>query len=170
MIKLFDIENNVVKATEHCHNIKWLKAIMDEYPKNYLSIYGYVFYMSCPSQENPYFNIPEDLREEVVLADIDAEFSTEDEPILEALEKCKRLYETPTVRAFKSITIMLDNLSEYMSTAEVTAGRDGNINSLLRIAKEFDAIRQSYKGVVKDLEAEQKAHVRGSQELGYDQI
>ena len=39
-----------------------------------------------------------------------------------------------------------------------------------RIAKEFDAIRQSYKGIAKDLEAEQQAHVRGGQNLGYDQM
>ena len=52
----------------------------------------------------------------------------------------------------------------------VTAGRDGNINSLLRIAKEFDAIRQSYKGVAKDLEAEQQTIVRGGQNLAYDQM
>ena len=58
---------------------------------------------------------------------------------------------------------MLDNLTDYMSTTQVTAGRDGNINSLLRIAKEFDAIRQSYKGIAKDLEAEQQAHELSSQ-------
>jgi hypothetical protein len=57
-----------------------------------------------------------------------------------------------------------------METTSVTAGRDGNINSLLRIAKEFDAIRQSYKGVAKDLAAEQESHVRGGQDLGYDQM
>ena len=170
MIKLFEIDNNVVKPTEHCQTIKWLKVIGEKYPENKLKIFGYLFYMACPSQENPYFNIVEDLREEVIIGDLDIDFSLEEDEIIEGLEKARKMYETPTVRAYKSITIMLDNLSEYMTTAEVTAGRDGNINSLLRIAKEFDAIRQSYKGVVKDLEAEQKAHVRGSQQLGYDQI
>ena len=57
-----------------------------------------------------------------------------------------------------------------MENTTVTAGRDGNINSLLKIAKEFDAIRQSFKGVAKDLEAEQESHVRGGQNLGYDQM
>ena len=32
MIKLLDIENNVVKPTEHCQMITWLKVIQD---KNY---------------------------------------------------------------------------------------------------------------------------------------
>lgn len=170
MIRLFEIENSVVKPTEHCQTIGWLRAISEEFSDNALSIYAYLFYMSCPSQENPYFNIPEELREEVIIADLAIDFSLEEDSIIAALEKCKSMFETPTVRAYRSISIMLDNLSDYMATTEVTAGRDGNINSLLRIAKDFDAIRQSYKGVVKDLEAEQKAHVRGSQQLGYDQM
>jgi phosphate uptake regulator len=126
--------------------------------------------MACPSQENPYFNMPTDLREDTVISDLDITFSLEEDEIIEALNKAVKMYETPTVRAYNGITTMLDNLTEYMSTTSVTAGRDGNINSLLRIAKEFDAIRQSYKGIAKDLEAEQEAHVRGGQQLGYDQI
>jgi len=170
MIKLLDIENNMVIPTVHCKTIKWLKVIEDNYPKNFIKIYGYIFYMSCPSQENPYFNVPVDNREELVIADLDIDFSLEDDEILEAVKKATIMYQTPTVRAYQGITTMLDNLTDYMSTTQVTAGRDGNINSLLRIAKEFDAIRQSYKGIAKDLEAEQQAHVRGGQELGYDQI
>lgn len=170
MIKLLDVENNMVIPTVHCKTIKWLKVIEEKYPNNFIKIYGYVFYMSCPSQENPYFNVPVDNREELVIADLDIDFSLEDDEILEAVKKATVMYQTPTVRAYQGITTMLDNLTEYMSTTQVTAGRDGNINSLLRIAKEFDAIRQSYKGIAKDLEAEQQAHVRGGQELGYDQM
>ncbi len=170
MIKLLDVENNMVIPTVHCKTIKWLKVIEDNYPKNFIKIYGYIFYMSCPSQENPYFNVPVDNREDLVIDDLDIDFSLEDDEIIEAVKKATVMYQTPTVRAYQGITTMLDNLTDYMSTTQVTAGRDGNINSLLRIAKEFDAIRQSYKGIAKDLEAEQQAHVRGGQELGYDQM
>jgi hypothetical protein len=170
MIKLLDIENNKVIPTVHCKTIKWLSTIEEKFPDNYLKIYGYIFYMACPSQENPYFNLPMEIREETVIEDLGIDFSLEEDEIIEALEKATKMYETPTVRAYNGITTMLDNLTEYMSTTAVTAGRDGNINSLLRIAKEFDAIRQSYKGIAKDLEAEQQTHVRGGQQLGYDQI
>tara|TARA_R110002020_G_scaffold23658_5_gene78627 strand:- start:12369 stop:12881 length:513 start_codon:yes stop_codon:yes gene_type:complete len=170
MIKLLDIENNTVIPTVHCKTIKWLRVIEEKFPDNYLKIYGYVFYMACPSQENPYFNLPVELREETVIVDLEIDFSLEEDEIIEALKKAVTMYETPTVRAYNGITIMLDNLTEYMTTTAVTAGRDGNINSLLRIAKEFDSIRQSYKGIAKDLEAEQQAHVRGGQQLGYDQV
>lgn len=170
MIKLLDIENNTVIPTVHCKTIKWLSIIEDKFPETYIKIYAYVFYMSCPSQENPYFNLPLESREDVVISDLSIDFSLEEDEIIEAVEKATKMYETPTVRAYNGITTMLDNLTEYMSTTAVTAGRDGNINSLLRIAKEFDSIRQSYKGIAKDLEAEQQAHVRGGQQLGYDQM
>lgn len=170
MIRLFEIENNVVKPTEHCQMIKWLRVIQEKYPENALKIYAYIFYMACPSEENPFFNMQRDLREEVVIRDLEIDFDVEEDEILDALQKAYKMYETPTVRAYNGITTMLDNLTEYMETTAVTAGRDGNINSLLRIAKEFDAIRQSYKGVAKDLAAEQESHVRGGQDLGYDQM
>ena len=161
MIKLLDIENNVVIPTVHCKTIKWLSIIEENYPDDFITVYAYIFYMSCPSQENPYFN---------VLISAERRSSADIDVILEAVKKATLMYQTPTVRAYQGITTMLDNLTEYMSTTAVTAGRDGNINSLLRIAKEFDAIRQSYKGIAKDLEAEQQAHVRGGQNLGYDQM
>ena len=106
----------------------------------------------------------------ILKTDIKKDPSLEEDEIIAAVTKATKKYETPTVRAYNGITTMLDNLTEYMSTTQVTAGRDGNINSLLRIAKEFDAIRQSFKGVAKDLQAEQESHVRGGQDLGYDQI
>ena len=169
MIKLFEIENKVVKPTEHCHTIKWLRVIMEKYPENYMGVYAYIFYMSCPSEENPFFNIPFVVREERILEDIDSDFSTEDDEITEAVEKTTELYKTPTVRAYENIATMLDNIGEYIRDAQVTVGRDGNLTSLVRVGKEYDALRQSFKGVAKDLAAEQETQVRGGQNLAYDQ-
>jgi hypothetical protein len=170
MIRLFEIENKIIKPTEHCYTITWLKKIMETFPDNYIDVYAYIFYMAYPGQENPYYNLVFDLKEQTILADLKTTIDTEHDDILEAVEKAKVLYETVTVRAYKGITTMLDNLTTYLETALVTDGRDGNINSLLRVAKEFDSIRQSYKGVAKDLEAEQQSSVRGGQQLGYDQL
>jgi len=171
-IKLFDIENGVVKATEHCYTINWLHDIMVNYPDNHLKIYAYIFYMTCPNPElNPFFNMQEDDKEDVILESIDLDVSTDDALITKAIEKCTILYTTPTLRAYNGIAKMLDRLSYYMETANITAGRDGNINSLITAAKNFQSIRESFKGVLKDLEAEQsKTSVRGGQNLGYDQL
>lgn len=172
IIKLFEVENGVVKATEHCYTINWLSDIMTNYPDNYLKIYAYIFYMTCPNPEqNPFFNMPEEDKEDMIISSIGLDVSTDDHLITTAIAKCNQLYMTPTLRAYNGIAKMLDNLSYYMETANITAGRDGNINSLIAAAKNFQAIRESFKGVLKDLEAEQsKTSVRGGQNLGYDQL
>jgi hypothetical protein len=169
MIRLFDVENDKVIATEHCYTLGFLKDIMEQYPEDYLKIYAYLFYMTCPSPElNPYFNYPEEDKEQSILRDLQATFSSEDELITLALERCDALYETPTVRAYNGIKTMLDRLADYMENSPITAGRDGNINSLLRAAKDFQDIRESFKGVAKDLAEEQKSRLRGGHEKAYD--
>jgi hypothetical protein len=169
-IKLFDIENGVVVPTEHCYTLKALKDVMDEYPEEHLKIYLYLFYMSCPNPDlNPFFYTPEMDKEDLILKQIDSNFSVEDDSIHKALQFCQRMYETPTSRAYKGIASMLDRLARYMETQSITDGRDGNINSIVSAAKNFDQIRSSFKGVYKDLQEEQSSKVRGGIGMAYDQ-
>lgn len=167
--KLFDVQNGKVIPTEHCYTLKALKDVMDEYPEDYLKVYLYLFYMCCPNPDmNPFFFTPEQDKEHVILKEIEAEFSTEDDTIFTALKFCERMYETPTSRAYKGIASMLDRLARYMETTPITHGRDGNMNSLIAAAKNYEAIRASFKGAYKDLQEEQSSKVRGGQGLAYD--
>lgn len=169
IIKLFEVQNNVVIPTEHCYTLKALKDIMDEYPDDYLKIYQYLFYMTCPNPDmNPFFYTPDVDKEHLIMTQIEGEFSTEDDSIFMALKFCQRMYETPTSRAYNGIASMLDRLARYMETATITTGRDGNMNSLIAAATKFDQIRQSFKGAYKDLQEEQSSKVRGGQGLAYD--
>lgn len=169
IVRLFDVQNGKIIPTEHCYTLKALKDIMDEYPEDYLKIYQYLFYMTCPNPDlNPFFNVPDMDKEPLILDQIEAEFSTEDDDIHIALQFCHKLYETPTFRAYKGMSSMLDRLARYMETTTITAGRDGNINSLIAASKNFDQIRASFKGVYKDLQDEQQSKVRGGQGLAYD--
>lgn len=170
MIKLFDIKNSEVVPTEHCYNLATLKGIMDEYPDDYMKIYSYLFYMTCPNPElNPFFDVQEHEKEELIMTQLNAEFSTEDESIIIALAFCKKLYETPTHRAYMGIKSVLDRLATYMEHTSIQHGRDGNITAIVNAAAKFEAIRASYKGTYKDLMEEQKGHARGGQNLAYDQ-
>lgn len=171
MVKLFDLQNGVIVPTEHCHNLIFLKRIMDEYPDDYMQIYSYLFYMTCPNPDiNPFFDVREHEKEELILIQLQATFSTEDEDIVVALELCKKLYETPSYRAYMGIKSMLDRLATYMETTSISHGRDGNITPLVNAAAKFEQIRSSYKGAYKDLMEEQKSTVRGGQNLAYDQF
>lgn len=171
MIKLFDIENGTVIPTEHCHALKDLKIIMDCYPEDYHNVYAYLFYMTCPNPDlNPFFDTQEHEKEELIISQLSVTFSLEDDVIIKAKQFCEKLYQTPTFRAYMGIKTMLDKLATYMETSEITAGRDGNINSIVNAAAKFEAIRLSFRGAYKDLMEEQKSSVRGGQNLGYDQM
>lgn len=170
IVKLFDIQNGKVIPTEHCYTLKALKMIMDNYPDDYIKIYQYLFYMTCPNPDlNPFFYTPDLDKEPLILEQIDAEFSTEDQDIYIALQFCQRMYETPTSRAYKGIASMLDRLGRYMETTPITHGRDGNITALVNAAKNYEAIRASFKGAYKDLQEEQSSRVRGGIGMAYDQ-
>lgn len=170
MIRLFDIQNGKVIPSEHCYTLKFLKDIMDEYPEDHLPIFAYLFYMTCPNPDmNPFFDIPEEDKEHIILKEVDADFSLDDDKIIYALNMCKKMYETPTYRAYEGIKIFLDNMAKSMKTESITFGRDGSGPALLRMAEKYDQVRQSFKGVYKDLMEEQQSSVRGGQNLAYDQ-
>lgn len=170
MIRLFDVQNGKVIPSEHCYTLKFLKDIMDGHPDDHMQIYAYLFYMTCPNPDlNPFFDIPEDDKEEIILKEVDANFSVEDDDVIRALQMCKKMYETPTYRAYYGIKIFLDNMAKSMATEQLTFGRDGSSPALLRMAEKYDAVRQSFKGVYKDLMEEQQSSVRGGQNLAYDQ-
>jgi len=171
IVRLFDVQNGKIIPSEHCYTINTLKQIMDEYPDDYLSIYTYLFYMTCPNPDlNPFFNIPESEKESMILDEINCEFSLEDDLIIKGVKLCEKLYETPTFRAYKGIASMLDRLAKYMETTPIEHGRDGNINSIVNAAAKFEQIRSSFKGAYSDLVDEQKSSVRGGQGLAYDQM
>jgi hypothetical protein len=126
--------------------------------------------MTCPNPDlNPFFYTPDLDKESLILDQIEADFSTEDEDIYIALQFCQRMYETPTSRAYKGIASMLDRLGRYMETTPITHGRDGNITALVNAAKNYEAIRASFKGAYKDLQEEQSSRVRGGIGMAYDQ-
>ena len=169
-IKLFDMEKGVLVPSEHCYNINTYKDIIEAYPEDHMSIFSYLFYMCCPDPDiNPFVNLKEYEKEEVILQQLNVEWSTEDEQIIEALEFTKKLYETPTLRAYNGIKHMLDRLADYMERVSITDGKDGNLTQLTNTAAKFDQIRASYKGAMEDLAKEQKSQVRGHQKLAYDQ-
>lgn len=170
-IKLFDIQGGKVVPTEHCYTLKTLKKIMDMYPSEYIKVYEYLFYMTCPNPDlNPFFHLLDSEKEDIIINEINADFSTEDVDIIIALDFCRKMYETPTSRAYEGIKIALDNIASYMRNTRITDGRDGNIGQIRAMAKDFDDIRQSFKGAYKDLQEEQKGRVRGGAGLAYDQM
>lgn len=169
-IRLFDIQNNKVTPTEHCYTIGSLKRIMEEYPNDYLSIYAYLFYMaSLNEDENPFANVPEADKEDIVLKEVGGNFSPDEEAVYTALELVKKLHESTTYNAFLAIKTYLEKLNTYMRTAAITDGRDGNIMAGLKVAEKYNEIRESFNRTFKDFKEEQGRQSRGGQDIAYDQ-
>ncbi len=171
MIKLFNIEGKTIKPTEHCYMIPFLKKIMDNYPDDYIQIYGYLYYMTAPSSDNPYRGTPEYSKERIILNHLNGTFDPEDDDIRDALRKCEMLFDTPSMRAYRGVKTMIDKLALFFETEPVTAGgRDGNLATIVSSVKQFDQIRKSFKGIEDDLEEEQKSmeKVRGGGSIAYD--
>lgn len=170
MIQVFDIENGVIKPTPHCYTISWLKAIMDKYPKDYIKVYGYIFYMTCPNEDNPYLNMMEDIKEERIIDDLQIDFSVDSYEINNAIEHLNLMFETPTMRSYKAFKSMLDKLSDYLMMTEITDGKEGNIADIVRLMKDGEQMRQTYKSAYKDLQEEQVSKkTRGGEQVAYDQ-
>jgi hypothetical protein len=167
-IRLFEIEEGAVKPTEHCYMISWLNQIIEDYPEEHLKVLAYIFYMTNKTHENPYANVVEEELEERIQRDLQPQFFTEDAAILLAIDKLTKLYETPTIRAYNGIKVMLDNMSTYLANTEITDGRDGNIRGMLAAAKDFKHIQASFKGAMSDVEEETKVQARGKSILPYD--
>ena len=171
IVRLFDIQNDKVVLTEHCYTLPFLKKIKEEYPDTHMQVYQYLFYMTCPNPDmNPFFNLPEHQKEDIIIEEIKLEESLEDPAIRYARDMCEKLYQTPTYRAYVGIKSMLDRLAKYMETTQIEHGRDGNINALVNAAAKFEQIRQSYKGAFSDMKDEQQSSVRGGAGLAYDQM
>lgn len=169
-IRLFDIQNNKVTPTEHCYTIDVLKDIMEEYPEDHKSIYAYLFYMSCLNEEeNPFANVAEKDKENIVLGEVGGDFSP-DEPLVDkGLQLCRKLYETPTYRAYVGIKVALENMSEYLRTTPITDGRDGNIREIRGAVKDYDDMCRSFEARYKAFKEESSRMSRGGHDIAYDQ-
>ncbi len=170
-IKLFDIINGKVTATEHCHTIQAFKRIIDEYPEDHTKIFAYFHYMSSLNdEENPFANVPEVDKEGLILKQVGGKFSTDEPAVFEGLEVAKKLYETTAYITYLSIKVALENLGRYLRTTQITDGRDGNVTSIMKIAKEFEDVRRSFNAAYKAFKEEDNTTSRGGQDIGYDQI
>jgi len=170
----YDRTKRTVIPTEHCYTIVWLNRLLEMFKDDdddngeHIKVLAYVFYMSCPNPENPYFNLRDVERENRVLRDLQPEFDTEDLAIITAIDKLTEMYTTPVSRAYEAIAGMVDNMYDYLKDVQFNDGKDGNIASLTNIIKNFDQIRKSYGEVEKEL-AEETAKARGKGKLAYDQ-
>ncbi len=168
-VRVVDVQDGILIPTVHVYSLKSLKGVVDDFPDNYLKILLYVYYMTYPDpSENPFFNIQAEDKEEMILKEIGADFSTDHPSITAALDFMNKIYDTPTKRAYEGAVAMMDKIATLFKTTSLTTGRDGSTDSMVRTMEKYDSLRQSFKGVEKDYKEEIKEMARGDSFTAYD--
>jgi len=168
MIHLFDVQDKKVCPAAVCYIIPELKAIMNNFPNEYLDVYAYIFFTTCPDAMNVYNQLDEERKEEVILADLKPKFYLDDLSIITAIEKCKKLYETPTLRAFNGAKRALDRIARYLEETEITDGKEGSSMTIDRYMSKLADYTDTYNTLENKLREEQ-AKARGAAKIRYDQ-
>lgn len=164
-IKVFDINEGKITVNESCLLIPELKVICEEY-KDPIPVLCFVHFMTDPL--SPYANLGDDKKLEVVLEDYPGEYTMDDEPVFKAMDKLIQLYETPTMRLLKKARIGLETLGDYLGTASISDGKDGNSATFQSALKSIGKISQEFKAL--EREVEEELQVRGGSQIGYDEI
>lgn len=165
-VKIFDLNEGIVVINENVLLIPELKRIHETY-EDPIPAFCFVHFMTDPTC--PYANLGESDREEILLHDYPGEYSTEDEPIYEAINKLRTLCETPSMDLRNNAKAALKSLSTYLKTAVIRDDdKSGNLSFFLSALKSIAKINQEYRILDKDVEEEMR--IRGDKNLGYDEI
>lgn len=168
MIQIFDIQDKRVVPHSNAYLIPELKVIIELFPEEYIKILTYIAFMTIPDASNPYINIEEMGRENVILNDLKPfKFYVDDMKIELAKKKCEMLMETPTLRIQKGAKAMLEEMARNL-TQPLTFGKDGNATDMRGIMKEIRGFTEDYMKIGSMVKEEQ-AKVRGDMRLRYDQ-
>jgi len=162
-IKLFTVQDNIALPTESCYVISWLKDIIDNYPKNYTKIFAYLQFMySWNPEDNPYLAMKEEDREETILKDIKADFSTEDDLIQIAMQNCEKLFELPAYRTWQALKLALANIESFVKVSKITTGKDGNGPFIMSAMEKLPGLNRAFNEAYKAYMEESKLEVRGN--------
>ena len=169
-ISLFESVNDVIVPNDAVYVIPVLARIKEEYPNHYMKIYAYLFFMTCWDNRNIYINKILEEREDSIISDLELyDVSMEDVTIRQALEKCKELYETPTVRAVDAVKKQIDGINSFLADTSPIGGKNGNvadINMFMLKLPDYIDISEKLEG---KLIAEQ-TKIRGNKKIAYDQL
>lgn len=172
MVDLFEIQDGKVIPSVICYSSKTLKEVMKVFKKdkNYLKVYTALFYLTCPDKKrNPYWDLPENEKEEVVLKEAEINFSLDEKSYVDALAFCEKLYNTPTKRFFLDVKIGMEKQGAYLREAKITPGRDGSDTAYLGMLKSAGTIADQFLKVQKITDEEVGAAIRGGHAISYDE-
>jgi hypothetical protein len=171
--KLFEIKGTTIIPKQDCYILQPLKRVIDTYPEEFPKVIAFLHYMNSMSKEdNPYADVPLDVRPEQILYDLDLNLDLEDEVIRAVRCSVWRKNTTPRFyglyRGFKSI---LDRTGLALMTEEVQfGGKDANMQNIAKFMKDYESLRKNFKQAYRDFDEESGGfRARGGGDLADDE-
>lgn len=167
MNKIITIKDGKVVPDENVLGIPELKTIYDKFPEERNLIFQYLYHLYEPS--SPYQNLAEDVREERVRKDFQGKYKPNfDKDIIKAKDKMMELTWNPITELLDGLRINIRNISTYLKTAEVDAGRDGNLSQLTSLHKSAKDLIKNYKATEQEFVLETQKN-RGNSKTALDE-
>jgi len=167
-VGLFEMVNDVVVPGETTLSIPVFLEIKKQFPKDYLKVFQYIFFMTCWDARNIFLNVSEEDRPFEIVQALELEVSL-DEPIIEkAIELAIKLYETPAVAAFKAAKNMVHKVSKFLNDTTPTSGKFSNVPDIDKFMTKLPEYTSIYAKIGEQLKEEQ-SKIRGNRKIAYDQ-
>lgn len=169
-VNIFDFDKNgQARLTQAVKDIWYLAAIVDKYgEKNALRLFKiFDFCYNLNPEENPYANLPEENKFEIILQstypELDRVIDMEDDLIEQALDLVEELYATTRYRAYKAYKVVYEKIIKELEYTHVsTAKEDGNMGEINKALSAFSDLDKKMAESYKNLEEEmQTTQVRG---------
>jgi len=108
-----------------------------------LEVFQYLWAMYDP--ESPYMNLDESDREDAILKDFPVHHFLNTQEMIDAIEKCEKLYLSPIRKILTGTKAGVERLAEYFRTTEIDHGRDGNLTGIINGIKGMPQILRAYQ-------------------------
>lgn len=163
---IFEVEGGKIRISPNVLLIPALKAVHDAY-EDPVPALSYVHFLTHPF--SPYGNVPDSEKQEMISDAVGGDFGLEDEVIEDAIAYCKKLYMTPIQEYYegqKNSMIVIGRVLKNLTEDSVVAGRDGNLDQIIRMQKEAGSTIKSFIALEKLWTEQAQQKLRGNAELG----
>lgn len=170
--KLFEVQGSKIIPKEDCYIIQPIKKMIDEYPDEYPKLIAYLHYMnSLKPDDNPYADVPFEVRSEQIIYDLKITADVQDDTIVQAMTCVEEKYFTTFYGLYKGIKSMLDKIASQFFTTDINFdNKEGNSANIVRVIKDYENLRKSFKLAYRDFEEENGGgRARGGASLADDE-
>jgi hypothetical protein len=169
--KLVEIESGKIIVKPVCWTIKPLRDIIEFYPDDYDRVIQFLHCMvSLNPLDNPFADVAEEEKEEVILRALAVDVDTNNDIIKDGLECVYICYSTPLFRSYESLKIMRDKVNFKLKNTEIDFEKDGNSINVTNMIKSLSVFNKEMKEAKKAyLEEQGEIRGRGGVEMAYDE-